>query len=132
MEKTLLIVKPDATGRNLIGHVINRLEKAKFKIVEMRMVRLTREEAGRFYTVHRERPFFDELTDYMCSGLIVPMVLQKENAIADLRTLIGATDPKEAASGTIRDEIGLDKQRNSVHASDSRESADVEIPFFFS
>ncbi len=132
MEKTLLIVKPDATDRNLIGHIINRLEKAKFEIVEMRMVRLSKEEAGRFYAVHKDRPFFDELTTYMTSGRIVPMVLQKENAIADLRILIGATDPAEAASGTIRDEIGKNKQCNSVHASDSKESADIEIPFFFS
>ncbi|MEZ5358521.1 MAG: nucleoside-diphosphate kinase [Candidatus Zixiibacteriota bacterium] len=132
MEKTLLIVKPDATERNLIGHIINRLEKAKFEIVELRMVRLTKEEAGKFYAVHKERPFYDELTTYMCSGRIVPMVLQKENAIADLRELIGATNPAEAACGTIRDEIGMDKQRNSVHASDSPESAAIEIPFFFS
>ncbi|MCK5125176.1 MAG: nucleoside-diphosphate kinase [candidate division Zixibacteria bacterium] len=132
MERTLLIVKPDATNRNLIGHIINRLEKAKFTIVEMRMVKLTKEEAGEFYAVHKERPFFDELTTYMTSGKIVPMVLEKENAISDLRTLIGATNPEEAASGTIRDEIGESKQSNSVHASDSTESADIEIPFFFS
>ena len=132
MEKTLLIIKPDATERDLIGHIVSRLERAKFTIVDMRMVRLSKEEAGRFYAVHKERPFFDELTTYMTSGRIVPIVLQKDNAIADLRALIGATDPAEAACGTIRDEIGLDKQRNSVHASDSPESAAVEIPFFFS
>jgi len=131
MERTLLIVKPDATERNLIGHIVKRLEAAHFAVVEMRMVTLTKSEAGEFYAVHRERPFFDELTTYMTSGRIVPMVLEKDNAIADLRTLIGATNPSEAACGTLRQEIGLDKQRNSVHASDSPESAAIEIPFFF-
>lgn len=131
MEKTLTIIKPDATDRNLLGHILNRFEKAGFNIVELKMVRLSKEEAGGFYEVHKERPFFGELTDYMSSGVIVPMVLEKENAIADLRTLIGATDPAEAASGTLRDEIGMDKGRNSVHASDSTESAAIEIPFFF-
>jgi len=131
MERTLLIIKPDATERNLIGHIIARLERARFRLVALKMVRLTREEAGRFYAVHRGKPFFNDLTAYMSSGVIVPMVLEKENAIADLRLLIGVTDPGEAASGTLRDEIGRDKQRNSVHASDSAESAAVEIPFFF-
>lgn len=131
MEQTLLIIKPDAAERNLIGHIINRLEKAGFTIVETRMVELSKEEAGKFYSVHKERSFFDALTDYMTSGRIVPMVLEKENAITDLRILIGATDPAEADCGTLRDEIGVDKQRNSVHASDSPESAAIEIPFFF-
>lgn len=131
MEKTLTIIKPDATKRNLLGHILNRFEKAGFKVVEMKMVRLSKDEAGRFYEVHKERPFYGELTDYMSSGPIVPMVLEKASAIADLRTLIGATDPAEAASGTLRDEIGVDKQGNSVHASDSPESAATEIPFFF-
>ncbi|MEE9443072.1 MAG: nucleoside-diphosphate kinase [candidate division Zixibacteria bacterium] len=131
MERTLLIIKPDATERNLIGHIISWLEKANFTIVEMKMVKLSKEEAGEFYFVHKERPFFNALTDYMSSVRIVPMVLEKDNAIADLRTLIGATDPAEADCGTLRDEIGIDKQRNSVHASDSTESAEIEIPFFF-
>ncbi len=131
MEKTLLIIKPDATERNLVGHIINRLEKAGFKITEMKLTRLKRNEARKFYAVHEGKSFLDELTDYMSSGLIIPMVLEKNDAIDDLRALIGATDPSEAACGTLRQEIGLDKGRNSVHASDSPESAEIEIPFFF-
>jgi len=131
MEKTLLIIKPDATGRNLIGHIISRLEKAHFNIVEMRKTRLTPEEARKFYAVHEGKPFLNDLTAYMASGPIVPIVLEKDNAIGDLRTLIGATDPAEAGCGTIRQEIGRDKQQNSVHASDSPQSAETEISFFF-
>lgn len=131
MEKTLLIIKPDATRRNLIGHIIGRLEKARFQIMEMKTVRLTKEKAREFYAVHEGKPFLDDLTTYMASGPIVPMLLEKENAIADLRTLIGATDPGKAACGTLRNEIGIDVQNNSVHASDSTESAAFEIPFFF-
>ena len=131
MEKTLLIVKPDATGRNLIGHVIERLERAGFKIREMKMTLLTKNEARKFYAVHEGKPFLDELTEFMSSGPIVPMVLEKDNAIEDLRVLIGATDPADAACGTLRQEIGVDKGKNSVHASDSPESAATEIPFFF-
>lgn len=131
MERTLLIIKPDATGRNLIGHIINRLEKARFTIVNMKLARLTIAEARRFYAVHEGKPFLDDLTTYMSSGPVVPMVLEKDNAISDLRLLIGATNPQQAACGTLRHEIGIDVQNNSVHASDSPESAAVEIPFFF-
>ena len=131
MNRTLLIIKPDATKRNLIGHIINRLEKADFKIVEMKMVILTEEEARRFYAVHEGKPFLNDLVKFMTSGPVVPMVLEKENAVADLRTCIGATDPKEAACGTIRFEIALDIEKNSVHASDSDENAIKEIAFFF-
>ena len=131
MGRTLLIIKPDATQRNLLGHVIGRLEKAKYSIVEMKMLRLSKDEVRKFYAVHEGKPFMDDLTDYMASGLIVPLVLEKENAIDDLRILIGATDPAEAACGTLRQEIGENKQNNSVHASDSSESAAFEIPFFF-
>jgi len=131
MEKTLLIIKPDATRRNLIGHIIGRLERARFRIVEMKTVQLTKDKARQFYAVHEGKPFLDDLTTYMASGPIVPMMLEKENAIADLRTLIGATDPGKAACGTLRNEIGIDVQNNSVHASDSTESAAFEIPFFF-
>lgn len=131
MEKTLLIIKPDATERNLIGHILRRLEMSGFKILEMKMVRITKAEARRFYAVHEGKPFLDDLTEYMSSGKIVPIVLAKEQAIDDLRTLIGATDPAEAACGTLRQEIGVDKGKNAVHASDSPESAAVEIPFFF-
>jgi nucleoside-diphosphate kinase len=131
MERTLLIIKPDATARRLIGHIIRRLEDARFIICDLKMTRLGKQEARRFYAVHEGKPFLDDLTEYMASGPIVPIVLEKENAIADLRALVGATDPMQAAGGTLRQEIGLDKQRNSVHASDSPQSAAIEIPFFF-
>ena len=131
MERTLLIIKPDAAERRLIGHIIGRLEKAGFAVTAMKMVRLSQPEVRRFYAVHEGKPFLDDLTTYMASGPIVPMVLEKANAIADLRLLIGATDPAQAICGTLRQEIGVDKQRNSVHASDSSASAAFEIPFFF-
>jgi nucleoside-diphosphate kinase len=131
MERTLLIIKPDAVERCLIGHIIRRLEDARFSVIEMKMVRLSRQEARRFYAVHEGKPFLDGLTAYMSSGPIVPIVIEKDNAIADLRTLIGATNPAQAACGTLRHEIGVDVQSNSVHASDSQQSAAVEIPFFF-
>ena len=131
MERTLLIVKPDAVERGLIGHVIGRLEKAGFRIIEMRMERLTESKAREFYAVHKERPFYNDLVKYMTSGPVVPMMLEKENAIADLRTLIGATDPAKAACGTLRQEIDRDVQCNSVHASDAPETAAVETAFFF-
>lgn len=131
MERTLLIIKPDATERNLIGHIINRLERAGFKIAEMRMQRLTEAEARKFYAVHEGKPFLDDLVTFMCSDSVVPMILEKENAVADLRTLIGATDPSKAACGTLRQEIAKDIQCNSVHASDSPETAKIETAFFF-
>ncbi len=131
MSRTLLIVKPDATERNLIGHVIGRLERAGFKVAEMRMVRLVEAEARKFYAVHEGKPFLDDLVAFMTSGLVVPMVLEKDNAVEDLRTLIGATDPSKAACGTVRQEIARDIQCNSVHGSDSDENAAVEIAFFF-
>ncbi len=131
MSRTLLIIKPDAVERNLIGHIISRLEQARFNIVAMRMVQLSKEEAREFYAIHKEKPFYDPLVAYMTSGLVVPMVLGKENAIDDLRALIGATDPAQAACGTIRYEVGRDVEKNSVHASDSDENAAREISFFF-
>lgn len=132
MSRTLLIVKPDATDRNLIGHIVNRLERARFSVVEMRMVKLDAEKARKFYAVHEGKPFLDDLVKFMTSGRVVPMVLEKENAVEDLRTLIGATDPSKAACGTIRYEIAKDIEKNSVHASDSDENAKREIAFFFS
>ncbi len=132
MSRTLLIVKPDATQRNLIGHVVNRLEKARFAVVDMRMVRLSKEQARNFYAVHEGKPFLDSLVAFMTSGPVVPMVLEKENAVEDLRALIGATDPKKAACGTLRYEIAVDIEKNSVHASDSDANAAKEIAFFFS
>jgi nucleoside-diphosphate kinase len=130
-EQTLLIIKPDATARRLVGEILRRVERSGFVIAQIRLVRLTPAEARRFYAVHEGKPFLDGLCAYMASGPIVPVVLKKENAITDLRTLIGATDPAKAVCGTLRYEIGEDTQRNSVHASDSPESAAVEIPFFF-
>ena len=131
MERTLLIIKPDATDRNLIGHIINRLERARFKIVQMRMTSLTQDEARRFYAVHEGKPFLDSLVAFMTSGPVVPMMLEKENAITDLRTLVGATDPVRADCGTVRNEIGLNIEKNSVHASDSPENAAKELAFLF-
>lgn len=131
MSRTLLIVKPDATERRLIGHVISRLEKAGFRITQMRMLTLEPQQARKFYAVHEGKPFLDDLVAFMCSGPVVPIALEKENAVADLRTLIGATNPANAACGTIRQEIARDVQENSVHASDSDDNAAIEIAFFF-
>ncbi len=132
MSRTLLIVKPDATKRNLIGHVLNRLERARFTVVDLRLVRLSKDQARKFYAVHEGKPFLESLVAFMSSGPAVPMVLEKENAVEDLRALVGATDPKKAACGTVRNEIGVDIEKNSVHASDSDENAAKEISFFFS
>ena len=132
MSKTLLIVKPDATDRNLVGHIVSRLEKAGFKLQEMRMVRLSETQARQFYAVHEGKPFLNDLVAFMTSGPAVPMVLEKENAVTDLRTLVGATNPEQADCGTVRSEIGLNIEKNSVHASDSDENAAIEIGFFFS
>ena len=131
MERTLLIIKPDATRRNLIGEIIRRLEQSGFAVRALCMRRLTGEQARRFYAVHEGKPFLDSLCRYMSSGPIVPMVLERENAVADLRTLIGATDPKKAACGTLRSDLAVDMEKNSVHASDSPENARAEISFFF-
>ncbi len=126
-----MIIKPDATARRLTGEILCRIERSGFVVKQLRLMRLTSEMARKFYAVHEGKPFLDALCAFMASGPIVPMVLEKENAITDLRALIGATDPAEAACGTLRYEIGENVQRNSVHASDSAESAASEIPFFF-
>ena len=131
LSKTLLIIKPDATERNLVGHVINRLERARFKIAEIRLVRLTEQQARQFYAVHEGKPFLESLVAFMTSGPVIPMMLEKDNAVEDLRTLIGATDPAKAACGTIRYEVGRTIEKNSVHASDSDENAAKEVAFFF-
>lgn len=130
-DSTLLMIKPDAVERNLTGKIIDRLETAGFKVDELRLVRLQKEDAERFYQVHATRPFFGELVEFMSSGPLVAMKLEKENAVADLRTLIGATNPAEAACGTIRQCYALSLTKNSVHASDSPENAKTEIAFFF-
>ncbi len=132
MERTLAIIKPDAVARNLIGNFISRVESNEFKVIALKKVWLTKGLAERFYAVHKERPFFNSLTDFMSSGPVVLMVLEHPNAIIGWRELMGATNPAEAAEGTIRKEFGLDLERNSSHGSDSPENAAFEIAFFFS
>ncbi|MCH7691676.1 MAG: nucleoside-diphosphate kinase [candidate division Zixibacteria bacterium] len=131
MSRTLLIIKPDASKRNLTEYIISRLEKARFKIVKMKKLKLKKSQAREFYAVHEGKHFLDSLVKFMCSGTIVPMALEKENAVKDLRALIGATDPSKADCGTIRFEIAKDIEKNSVHASDSDANAKKEIDFFF-
>lgn len=131
MEKTLAILKPDCVRKNLIGDVIKQITDAGFRVRGMRMVWLTTETAGGFYEVHRERPFFNDLVAFMSSGPCVPIVLEKENAVADFRALIGATDPAEAAEGTVRKRFADSKGENIVHGSDSVENAAIEIGYFF-
>ncbi len=131
MSRTLLIVKPDATKRKLIEYIINRLQAARFKIVEKKELQLNNSQARQFYAVHEGKHFLDSLVKFMCSGTIVPMILEKNNAVNDLRALIGATDPAKAERGTIRFDIAEDIEKNSVHASDSNANAKKEISFFF-
>ena len=131
MQRTLAILKPDCVRKNLIGEVTTHIQKAGFKIVAMKMLKLNKTTAGEFYAVHKGRPFYDDLVKFMTSSPVVPILLEKENAVADLRTLIGATDPAKADCGTLRQEIALDVQKNSVHASDSAENAAIETAFFF-
>ena len=131
-ERTLAILKPDCVRKNLCGEIIARIEKAGFTILGMKMVRLTEQTAGEFYAVHRERPFYAELVKFMSSGTCVPLALEKRNAVADFRKLIGATDPAEASPGTIRKDLASSKGENIVHGSDSVENAKSEIAFFFS
>jgi nucleoside-diphosphate kinase len=131
MEKTLLIIKPDAVSRNLIGEIIARVEKSRFKIKALKMVQLKPDQARKFYAVHEGKPFLEELVAFISSGPVVPVWLEKENAVADLRKLIGATDPKNADPGTVRHDLAIDMGKNSVHGSDSPENAQVEIAFFF-
>ncbi|PRX37862.1 nucleoside diphosphate kinase [Meinhardsimonia xiamenensis] len=132
IERTLSIIKPDATRRNLTGAINAKFEAAGLRIVAQKRIRLTKEQAGRFYAVHKERPFYDELCEFMASGPVVVQVLEGENAIAKNREVMGATDPAEAAEGTIRKEFALSKGENSVHGSDAPETAAQEIAFFFS
>jgi nucleoside-diphosphate kinase len=129
--RTLAILKPDAVRKNLIGQIIAKITEAGFKIKAMKMVRLTNDSAGGFYEVHKERVFYDDLIKYMTSGPCVPIALEKENAVADFRKLIGATDPLAAEEGTIRKLYAENKQENIVHGSDSNENAAIEIAHFF-
>ncbi|KAA3617848.1 MAG: nucleoside-diphosphate kinase [Calditrichaeota bacterium] len=129
---TLAILKPDCVQNNNVGKVIDHLLSAGFKITAMKMMKLTKETAGAFYEVHKERPFYGELVDFMMETRVVPIVLEKENAVAALRETIGATDPAEAEEGTVRKLYAENKGRNTIHASDSDENAAREIRFFFS
>ena len=131
MERTLSIIKPDATRRNITGKVIDRLESAGLRIVAQKRLRLTREQAEAFYAVHRERPFFESLCSYMTSGSVVVQVLEGENAVARNREIMGATNPADAAEGTIRKDFAESIEANAVHGSDSPDNAAVEIAFFF-
>jgi nucleoside-diphosphate kinase len=132
METTLSIVKPDGVKKNVIGEVISRFEKKGLRVSALKMLRLSKEEAQRFYIVHKERPFYGSLTDFMSEGPIVVMTVSGENAIVRVREIMGATNPREAAPGTIRADFASDIEHNVVHGSDSSQSAAYEIPFFFS
>jgi nucleoside-diphosphate kinase len=132
MERTLAIVKPDAVARRLTGEIIRRIEGAALTLAALKLRHLTRPEAERFYEVHRERPFFGSLCDYMSSGPVVIAVLSGEDAIARWRELMGATDPAKAAAGTIRKDLGQNVEKNAAHGSDSAATAAREIAFFFS
>lgn len=130
--KTLAIIKPDAVRDNHIGEIISMITKARFKVKAMKMMKLTTGAAKAFYEVHKERPFYNDLVEYMTSGPCVPIALEKDNAVEDYRKLIGATDPNEAAEGTVRKLYAASKAFNAVHGSDSDENAEIEIAFFFS
>jgi len=131
LQRTLFIVKPDAVKRNLIGSILAHVEKEGFRIVEARIAQLTRDEAQTFYGEHSQRPFFNDLVAYMTSGPVMLTCLEREDAITKLREVVGATDPAEAAAGTVRKLYGKSKQENSVHASDSPASSEREVKFFF-
>lgn len=125
------MIKPDAVGAGNTGAIIKMIEEAGFKIVAMKKTYMSKERAGQFYAVHKERPFYEDLTNYMSSGAIVPMILEKDNAVEDFRKLIGATNPKEAAEGTIRKLFAESIEANAIHGSDSDENATIEGNFFF-
>lgn len=131
-ERTLAILKPDCIKKNLQGEVLSRIQKAGFKVLSTKQVRLTQETAGAFYAVHKGRPFYDGLVEFISSGSCMPIALQKDNAVADFRKLIGATDPKDAEPGTIRKLFADNKGENIVHGSDSPENGRIEVAFFFS
>ena len=131
-QRTLAIIKPDAVDKGVVGQIIARVERAGFKILAAKLIQMSLADAGGFYAVHRERPFFQSLCDFMTQGPCLPLVLEGENAIQRWRDLMGATDPAKAAAGTIRKEFASSIEANAVHGSDSPESAAVEIPYFFS
>lgn len=130
--RTFTMIKPDAVGKNYIGPILGKINEAGFRIVALKYTKLSREQAGKFYEVHKERPFYGELVDYMSQGPIVAAILEKDNAVADFRKLIGATNPKEAAEGTIRKLYAESIAANAIHGSDSDENAEIEGNFFFS
>ena len=132
MERTFAIIKPDAVERNIIGKVLERVESAGFRVVGMKKILLSKAEAEGFYYVHKERPFFNDLCSFMSRSPVVVLVLEREDAIAKWREVMGATNPANAAEGTIRKEFALGIEENTVHGSDSPESAAFEIPYFFS
>lgn len=132
IERTLAILKPDCVRKNLQGAVLARIQKAGFRVLGMKMIRLSPIAAGAFYAVHKGKPFYDGLVEFMSSGACMPIGLEKENAVADFRTLIGATDPKDATPGTIRKDYADSKGENIVHGSDSPENGKIEVAFFFS
>ena len=131
VERTISIIKPDAVAKNVIGDIYNRFEKGGLRIVAARMLHLSREQAGEFYAVHKERPFYNDLIDFMTSGPVMVQVLEGEDAIAKNRELMGATNPAEAAPGTIRADHAKTVAENAVHGSDGQDTAAVEIAFFF-
>jgi len=131
VERTFVMIKPDAVQRGLVGEIISRLEKKGLKIVAMKMINVSRELAERHYAEHREKPFFESLVSYITSAPVVAMVVEGKNAVKVVRTLVGATNPQEALPGTIRGDFGMDIGRNVIHASDSLESAEREISLFF-
>src|SRR5687768_3590376 len=130
--RTFTMVKPDAVGANNSGAIIKMIEEAGFRIIAMKKTKLSAERAGQFYAIHKERSFYKELCDYMSSGAIVPMILEKANAVEDFRKLIGATDPKKAEPGTIRNLFAKSIEANAIHGSDSDANAEIEGNFFFS
>ena len=131
MEKTLAIIKPDAVKKRVIGKIIQRIEDEGFEILKMKMVHLSQDEAKRFYYVHKDKPFYNSLTEFMSSGRIVVLLLEGEEAIKHWREGMGATDPAQAKPGTLRREFGFSIERNAVHGSDSPQTAEFEIQFFF-
>ena len=131
-QRTLAILKPDSVQKNVIGKVISQLLKSGFSIIGMKMVKLSKATAGEFYAVHKERPFYNDLVKFMTENRVIPMVLEREDAVAELRRVIGATDPAEAEEGTVRKLYAESKERNIIHASDSLENAKIEMDFFFS
>ncbi len=132
IERTFSIIKPDATNRNLTGEINNMIEKAGFRIIAQKRIKITKEQAQKFYAVHSEKPFYNDLCDFLSSAPVVVQVLEKENAIADYRKLMGATNPANADEGTIRQKYASSIDQNSVHGSDAPETAANEIGFFFS